>query len=112
MPYFGFRACSPLVAASQLSSRSIFASSSVLQERRTVPSFVGLLTPNKTGLSSRGTLVLMMVWIPSVISLYDIADNFFFASLVVVERCKGGIAELFTGDLVNRTEESHSLWDC
>jgi hypothetical protein len=23
-----------------------------------------------------------------------------------VERCKGGIAELFTGDLVNRTEES------
>jgi hypothetical protein len=30
----------------------------------------------------------------------------------LVERCKGGIAELFTGDLVNRTEESHSLWDC
>jgi hypothetical protein len=29
-----------------------------------------------------------------------------------VERCKGGIAELFTGDLVNRTEESKLLWDC
>jgi hypothetical protein len=32
--------------------------------------------------------------------------------LYILERCKGGIAELFTGDLVNRTEESHSLWDC
>jgi hypothetical protein len=30
----------------------------------------------------------------------------------VVERCKGRIAELVTGDLVNRTEESYSLWDC
>jgi hypothetical protein len=30
----------------------------------------------------------------------------------VVERYKGRIAELVTGDLVNRTEESYSLWDC
>jgi hypothetical protein len=26
----------------------------------------------------------------------------------LVERCKGGIVELFTGDLVNRTERSYS----
>jgi hypothetical protein len=30
----------------------------------------------------------------------------------MMERCKGGIAELFTGDLFNRTEESKLLWDC
>jgi hypothetical protein len=73
------------------------------------PTFVKLQSPNLLVSTQTEALQALAVDIAAMIGIRLQEDDDVMPG---VERCKGGIAELFTKDLVNRTEESHSLWDC